>query len=1842
MSSEPVEPQGEDTPQQKQLENNPGSRHSRYELRTPRNNQVGINVSKKRKAADNVLPKRADKRRKVGADPCDQKLSLDATGGVSEKLKGADPCDQRLPSDADGLCEVRINESDFFSVINRRIAVYWPLEGTWYVGNIKRYDAYNKLHHVVYDDGEEEWVSLDREKYRIQVVPGEALRLPSYGRKRNVHGSAEKRGSVQRKRGSGGADIVQKRSGVGVGNVSNVVQRISTDVIQNDAIDNGANVVHKNGITGDTDVLQRSSIGGYTDIVQRSCDGGLQKGYVPRRRRLKMDYKQVKNAGIGDLEKDNGDGISGDTDTLQRSGVGGDIDIVLRSGNGGLQKGYISRKRTLKRDYKQFKNVGIGDLEKDNGDGIVVLDSANKRPGKVKQYDPTNKLQLVGYENGEEEWVPLDSHNFKVNVPSRYIAGVPSSSLKSIECESAEERGIGRSKHGGTEILERSENSGLQKTDNGRWKRCKRDSKQATNDVQKNYDVGVAVNYTSALEDPVFEHKTESIVEKVRVARVSGDSGNASGAEKVKSAGIEDLQKDCVDVGVDSAKVWLDFTEEHKQKSKSEKLGLAGHSDIYSDLKQVKNAGIDDWRRDHDRSVGVDSGIVLLRSVPEHNIQSKVEQNRFASDFDDFGINCGAEERAVNTPEDQVGSTSMPHNRKLPAITYSRKQHRHSKRGHSFIQDRFGKGGNGVPISSRTEAKAKGKCVEDEIGIFSGLDNDSGVQKHPFDKIGASSGRSNDSVLQKHFNDKVGTSSGLTNDSVVQKQPLNAYFRKRKRSQPDHVRTVAQMKGSCMSIQSFEQSFLFSPKKLIVSGALKIHVSPPLYLRQPSYCQCVDPGLQLFYGGSGRAYFQLVKSQSLEDLKYLLQSMLQFYCAGVQQSSSSHPALQQFGAGIVNPSNLKYLSLWQLLVSDIEMQVLIVDTISNVRRFYVSGSFWEVLSNFITSLVPVMCTGAPESANLHMAFQSITVQISSPGHLPFTCKFDNIHWTPSAKQAEWWLSLKHKRESRKLCSPSRKLHSPSRKLIKGESSRGSSANHVGSPFLPRKSIFTYKQDEDIINGLQESSETRCFTYHHQHRSRVPLHSTRSDFGTYQTIPSFQVSFTSAPSFFSCLHMMLYLGKGICFYGSQSPELLSSNEGNDPNSIHAETGIVECNNKHFLPGVLFNTEKPAIFSRASESSIIVPSNVLQWSIEKPVKLEENIFAVPEDWRVQSSAPSLGFEFNVTRRFSDMQVKRDNLLPVLKIRRTNNNSWHFAGVSNPSSIEVGTSRVMFPRVVGTDGHMESSQSAGSRTTSENFDDVVLRSARSGRRGRPRRQSNLEKLKEMGAGFSKLRSDLDSAVCTTNILVFGRDGCWREPGAEVRLVHKPNEWVLDVKLHGSTKITYKAQEQKIRKSQEKKQRVPSKPNCYTITWTGGQNWSLEFPDRIQWCLFRDMYQECYNRNFRAASVKDHPTPAVRLLSKENSSTVDVPFERPLNYIKATEDELTWTMSRSNIYDMDSDDEEWLCQFNSRATHEGDSVCDKVSEDIYERVISSLEKAAFFQPHSLTIEDAIQACPELVPEEELASIYSHWLEKREKKKDLYWYGSRGSVGIKALIPQFEMKGKESLPQSKRRGKIFRGKSFTGQHSVRSIGKHHVRNQEIEIQHKLWKQQQVNRVSFDNGCSSHAFELQQQQQDNRVSFGNGYSSRALELWQQHGINGVSFGNRFSSHAIELQQQRVNGMPSGIESSSRALVLVSDEEVRVQEAKIAARNAEEFAAAKRARSRRLLQKVDLATFKAVKAFRIAETKETSKEARLSNIAGSIFSPNFSTDSRADENGYTREGSIGSPSWAVSTYRNALL
>jgi hypothetical protein len=70
--------------------------------------------------------------------------------------------------------EVSPHDVDPFCIVKERIRVFWPLDETWYFGLVKEYDPVTRLHHVRYDDKDEEWINLQNERIKLLLLPGEA------------------------------------------------------------------------------------------------------------------------------------------------------------------------------------------------------------------------------------------------------------------------------------------------------------------------------------------------------------------------------------------------------------------------------------------------------------------------------------------------------------------------------------------------------------------------------------------------------------------------------------------------------------------------------------------------------------------------------------------------------------------------------------------------------------------------------------------------------------------------------------------------------------------------------------------------------------------------------------------------------------------------------------------------------------------------------------------------------------------------------------------------------------------------------------------------------------------------------------------------------------------------------------------------------------------------------------------------------------------------------------------------------------------------------------------------------------------------------------------------------------------------------------------------------------------------------------------------------------------------------------------------------------------------------------------------------------------------------------
>ncbi|PSR91804.1 Histone-lysine N-methyltransferase [Actinidia chinensis var. chinensis] len=230
-----------------------------------------------------------------------------------------------------------------------------------------------------------------------------------------------------------------------------------------------------------------------------------------------------------------------------------------------------------------------------------------------------------------------------------------------------------------------------------------------------------------------------------------------------------------------------------------------------------------------------------------------------------------------------------------------------------------------------------------------------------------------------------------------------------------------------------------------------------------------------------------------------------------------------------------------------------------------------------------------------------------------------------------------------------------------------------------------------------------------------------------------------------------------------------------------------------------------------------------------------------------------------------------------------------------------------------------------------------------------------------------NLEFLACDANVLITIGDRGWRESGSRVVLeLADHNEWKLAVKLTGGTKYSYKAHQFL----------QPGSTNRYThaMMWKGGKDWVLEFPDRSQWMLFKEMHEECYNRNLRAASVKNIPIPGVRLIEESDDNGIELSFIRSSPaYFEQIETDVDIAMDSSRIlYDMDSDDEQWISL----------NKCEKISEELFEKTMDMFEKVAYSQQRdSFTSDEIEKLMVEVGAMEAVKVIHKHWQLKRQRK---------------------------------------------------------------------------------------------------------------------------------------------------------------------------------------------------------------------------------------------------------------------
>ncbi|XP_042499663.1 uncharacterized protein LOC122077827 [Macadamia integrifolia] len=318
------------------------------------------------------------------------------------------------------------------------------------------------------------------------------------------------------------------------------------------------------------------------------------------------------------------------------------------------------------------------------------------------------------------------------------------------------------------------------------------------------------------------------------------------------------------------------------------------------------------------------------------------------------------------------------------------------------------------------------------------------------------------------------------------------------------------------------------------------------------------------------------------------------------------------------------------------------------------------------------------------------------------------------------------------------------------------------------------------------------------------------------------------------------------------------------------------------------------------------------------------------------------------------------------------------SNPRSIQK---RSRMGSVRGRSLSISESQSSGSVVGTDLLSSVAGCPSFSllvpNRRRRSCTSNGLgEYMKELKSTLVELRQNMDSLSCSANILIIEPDKCYREEGADVSLEFSTsNEWLIVVRRHGSLRYCYKAQNMM----------RPSTTNRFThaMVWGGGNGWKLEFLDRREWLIFKELHKECYGRNMQTASLKVIPVPGVHEVP-ENGDNIRIPFVQPERYITMKEDEVARAlMKREANYDIQSDDEEFLSILNNEFNGGENDGSENISANKFEKIIDLFEKTAYCSPDDVADESkAANLCLNMGRREILVPIYNYWIKKRKQKR--------------------------------------------------------------------------------------------------------------------------------------------------------------------------------------------------------------------------------------------------------------------
>ncbi|KAF0919998.1 hypothetical protein E2562_032450 [Oryza meyeriana var. granulata] len=448
-------------------------------------------------------------------------------------------------------------------------------------------------------------------------------------------------------------------------------------------------------------------------------------------------------------------------------------------------------------------------------------------------------------------------------------------------------------------------------------------------------------------------------------------------------------------------------------------------------------------------------------------------------------------------------------------------------------------------------------------------------------------------------------------------------------------------------------------------------------------------------------------------------------------------------------------------------------------------------------------------------------------------------------------------------------------------------------------------------------------------------------GAKDSEPLLSVNFLAVPSYFQSLHLLIALES------MYLPSVIRRR-------MHLVGGAEE-----IYPHTLLEEDSESLSTGDSEPAVDLCSNILCSVVQDYVPLEEIAGVVvhglmlKKHQRKRSSMRHPLSQQRLAARFPDK---------VVAMKQTAVASQTEVGAPPSASQELPLEPVKPKAALEI-----------SLDLLENMDDsdVSTPIGSNGKQKRSSLKSPIERMNERLA-LADVRQNIDSVHCRANLLIIQPDRCWREGGAEVMLEPSDsNEWCIAVKIHGVNRISLKPSENRFYV-------VNRFTHAYILAVDDGLK--LEFSDKWDWLLFKELQIEGRERNSQGKMI---PIPGVHEVSDDMGVIVTYPFSRPVpDYIRMADDEVGRALSRDSVYDLDSEDEQWLVRLNRPDSDRKGSHLNHISYEDFEKIITTFEKDAFNNPEGTSdVDQILSRYPNLEKDHNVLAVYEYWITKRHNK---------------------------------------------------------------------------------------------------------------------------------------------------------------------------------------------------------------------------------------------------------------------